>query len=657
MTARPRLVLAGGIAVALLMFGAVVAWRPLVPGYPAIAAALDRILLWQSLLPRSAVAVLAGAALGLAGALLQRVLRNPIADSSTLGIAAGAQLALTVATAFAPALIALSREGVALAGGLAAVAIVLSLSWRRGLEPVTVILSGMMLSLVASAVSVTVILAQGDYVMSLFIWGAGSLSQQGWGAAVTIAIRLALGGIATALLLRPLALLGLDDAGAKSLGLAVHWYRLMALVVAVWLAASVTAEVGIIAFVGLAAPAFARYCGARRPAAVLALAPLVGALILSLTDSAIQLVSGGFGDIAPTGAATALLGGPLLLWLLRGVHGGNRPQVARAAAPARRIARPWLAVAGLALLAALLFLGGLVAGRGVGGGWNLATGMLFADLLPFRAPRLVVAGAAGAMLAAAGTLLQRMTGNPMASPEVMGISAGGGVGLTAVLFLAGFPDPLTMIAGMAVGALVTLGIVLAIGARSGFGPERLLLSGIALGAFGMAILTTVLAGGGMRGYVLLTWMSGSTNNAGPAEAWIAVGAAVVLIAPLPFLARWLDLLPLGAGVGTALGLSVVRARLVLAIVAALLTAVASLLVGPLSLIGLIAPHLARLLGFVRGRHQLAAAILIGMAVLIFADWFARVVIFPYQVPLGLFASLIGGPYLIWLLNRGGKRHG
>ncbi|MGL1138604.1 iron chelate uptake ABC transporter family permease subunit, partial [Vibrio parahaemolyticus] len=77
------------------------------PGDAALAMVLDRILLWQSLLPRTAVALVAGAALGLAGALLQRVLRNPIADPSTLGITAGAQLALILATAFAPGLIAL----------------------------------------------------------------------------------------------------------------------------------------------------------------------------------------------------------------------------------------------------------------------------------------------------------------------------------------------------------------------------------------------------------------------------------------------------------------------------------------------------------------------------------------------------------------------
>lgn len=82
-----------------------------------------------------------------------------------------------------------------------------------------------------------------------------------------------------------------------------------------------------------------------------------------------------------------------------------------------------------------------------------------------------------------------------------------------------------------------------------------------------------------------------------------------------------------------------------------MTAVASLLVGPLSLTGLIAPHLARLLGFRTPQHQLVATIMLGAGILVCADWLARIVIYPYQVPVGLFAALIGGPYLLWLLGR------
>src|SRR5688500_4940774 len=108
---------------------------------------LNRILLLNSVLPRAVVALLSGAALGLSGALLQQVLRNPIADPSTLGISAGAQFAMTTATLFAPALMDSARETVALLGGLAVVAILLTVTWKRGLEPITVVLAGMVVSL------------------------------------------------------------------------------------------------------------------------------------------------------------------------------------------------------------------------------------------------------------------------------------------------------------------------------------------------------------------------------------------------------------------------------------------------------------------------------------------------------------------------------
>ncbi|HEV7326772.1 MAG TPA: Fe(3+)-hydroxamate ABC transporter permease FhuB [Bosea sp. (in: a-proteobacteria)] len=643
------------VLAAAALFAVVVITRPSLTAPPEIARTLESILLWHSLLPRSVTALICGAALGLAGLLLQRVLRNPIADASTLGVVSGAQLALTFATAFAPAAIVFSREGVALAGAITAVALVLGLSWRRGLEPLTVVLSGMVVALLAAALSATVILAKGEYMLSLFIWGAGSLSQQSWDAALSLGPRLLLGWLAAALLLRPLALLSLDDGTARSLGLALHATRIAVLGVAIWLAASVTAEVGVIGFVGLAAPALAREIGARTPRQLLVAAPVVGALLLSITDSTVQLLGSGFADFAPTGAATALLGGPLLLWLMHRVPAAPPAQTVDAMALTRRIARPSLWLAALALAIAVIAMLGLVLGRGPQG-WGLATGALFGELLPFRGPRLVAAGAAGALLGAAGCLMQRLTANPLAGPEVLGVSAGGGVGLTLALALLPF-SPFSMLAGITGGSLAVLLVMLALAGRPGIGSQRLLLAGIAMGALCMALVSTALAKGDLRAYVLLTWLSGSTNRAGEIEVWVGLVGCLVLLAPLFLATRWLDLMPLGEATSRSLGLKVERSRLVLAAIAALATAVASLLIGPLSLIGLIAPHLARLAGFARSRDQLVASILIGCGVMILADWLARLVAFPYQVPTGLFAALIGGPYLIWLLNRTGRRHG
>lgn len=617
---------------------------------------LDRVILFYSTLPRAAVAVLAGAVLGLSGLLLQRVLRNPLAEPSTLGISAGAQLAMTAASVYAPFLMERSQGPVAFAGGIAAVLLVLSLTWRRGLEPVSVVLAGMMVALTASSISAALILANGDYLFALFIWGGGSLVQQDWGPAIALSVRLAVGAGAALLLLRPLTILGLDDASARSLGIARHGSRFLLIALAVWMATSVVAEVGVIGFVGLAAPALATLSGARTPRQKLLAAPVIGAILLWLTDGLVQLAAGTGGERVPTGAGTALLGGPVLLWLLPRLRMLEWPNLGAHGAFPRKTGHPRLTI--LLLLLAVLFAAGvaLVLGRGPAG-WSVAGGDMLFDLAAWRAPRIGVAAAAGAMLAAAGVVIQRITGNPLASPEVLGVGAGAGAGLTAVLAVSVTAAPSWQLAGSVLGSVAVLAAMLTIGARAKFGAERLLLAGVAMSALCSAIITATIAMGNAQSYLLLRWLSGSTSQATGTDAWIMAACLVLLTLPLFLAARWLDILPLGEDTARGLGLPVANGRLTLIVLAAILTALAAMFVGPLSFVGLIAPHLARLVGFARARAHLAGAVLVGALLMIVSDWLSRMVAFPYELPVGLFASLLGGPYLVHLLAKGVPRHG
>lgn len=652
-SARPWLFWGGVALLAAVLFAVRISLHLSDPAFAAPPMReIGRVILTHGLLPRAAVALAAGAALGLAGLLLQRVLRNPLAEPSTLGIAAGAQLALAAATIAAPGLMAISREGVALAGGLGAAALILTLTWRRGLEPVSVVLAGMMTALTATAASAALILANGEYMFSLFIWGGGALSQQDWSATTAIATRLLIVAAGAALLLRPLALLGLDDTASRSLGLAVNAMRLTVLALAVWLASTVTAWVGVIGFVGLAAPTLAHLSGARTLGARMIATPLIGAILLWLTDGFIQLTAGADGERIPTGAATALLGGPLLLWLLPRIRMAEWPSLHTAATGGARASQPWRLIAFIALACVGVGAAGLAVGRGPDG-WTIATGTLFADLLAWRAPHIGIAAASGAMLAGAGMLLQRVTSNPLASPEILGVGTGAGVGLTAMIHLVDNPGLGLQFAASASGAVVVLGLMLAIAARSGFGPERLLLGGVAMGALCSAVLTAVIATGSPQALVMLRWISGSVNMATPEQASLAGLAALALLAPLPFISRWLDILPLGPVVAQALGIPVRLSHAALIALAGLLTAAAALFVGPLSFIGLIAPHLARLIGLSRAGPCMAGSILIGAGLMMLSDWLSRMAAFPYQLPLGLFAALLGGPYLVWLL---GRRH-
>ncbi|BCG89746.1 Fe3+-hydroxamate ABC transporter permease FhuB [Mesorhizobium sp. 113-3-9] len=623
---------------------------------PAEGADLDRIILLYSTLPRAVVAVVAGAVLGLSGLLLQHVLRNPLAEPSTLGISAGAQLAMTTASLYAPLLIGWSQGLVAFAGGTAAVLLVLALTWRRGLEPVSVVLAGMMVALTASSVSAALILANGEYLFSLFIWGGGSLVQQDWGPAVALTTRLAAGAVAALMLLRPLTILGLDDASARGLGVARHTSRFLIIALAVWMATTVTAEVGVIGFVGLAAPALAALSGARTLRQKLVAAPLVGAVLLWLTDGLVQFAAGSGGERIPTGAGTALLGGPLLLWLLPRLRIFEWPHLGPSGAAPRKANRPWLVTMLLAVLTLVAVAMALIVGRGPTG-WSFASGDLLADLTAWRAPRIGVAAASGAMLAAAGVVIQRVTGNPLASPEVLGVGTGAGAGLTAVLMVSATAGLGWQLAGSALGSLAALIAMLAIAARAKFGAERLLLAGIAMSALCSAVITATIAMGNAQSYILLRWLSGSTGQATMLDASIALACLLPLTLPLFLAARWLDILPLGPDTARGLGVPVAGGRLMLIIAAALLTALSAMIVGPLSFVGLIAPHLARLVGFSRAQLHLAGAMLLGALLMIVSDWLSRMAAFPYELPAGLFASLLGGPYLVYLLARGVPRQG
>ena len=139
---------------------------------------LDQIRLAFGLMPRGVIALIAGAVLGLSGAILQVVLRNPVADPTTLGISAGAQLALVMATILAPGVLEIGRWPVAMAGAIAATALVMAIGARRAFAPVTMVIAGMLVGMTASAVATAITLARGEYLLSLVIWNGGSLVQQ-----------------------------------------------------------------------------------------------------------------------------------------------------------------------------------------------------------------------------------------------------------------------------------------------------------------------------------------------------------------------------------------------------------------------------------------------------------------------------------------------
>ncbi|MFM5174337.1 Fe(3+)-hydroxamate ABC transporter permease FhuB [Aeromonas caviae] len=600
-----------------------------------------------SWLPRLAICLLAGAALGLAGTLMQQVLRNPLASPTTLGVASGAQLALMMVTLLAPSWLLIGREWIAMAGGSLAMGLVFALAWRRQLNPVVIVFAGLVINLYLAAISMGLLLFFQEELKGLLVWGSGSLAQNSWNGVGYLLPRLLLAAMLAVVLVRPLAVLELDDASARSLGVSLKHLRLAGLGLAVFVTACVVSVVGLIGFIGLAAPAMVRLLGVRKLAQRLLWAPILGALLLAATDLLLQTLSRFWPVLIPTGAMTALLGAPLLLWLIPrlGIKqsaptANSSLQLARHPAPTRLVGLMVLGLAA-AVIASLLF------GQGMGGwGW-----LRWQAQLEWRLPRTLAAGAAGVLLALAGTLLQRVSNNPMASPELLGVSGGTFMGvIAAALLLPALPLPMMLLGGL-VGAFACLLLLVLVNRRNGFQSERILLSGIAITALFEPLQAIALANGDLRVQQLLSWMSGSTYYVTQPVALALVVLALLMLAACLLVSRWLDLMPMGPAVATALGIHLGRAQLTILLLVAVLTASATMVIGPLSFAGLLAPHLARLMGLVRARWHLLGAAGCGALLMVSADWIGQQILFPQEVPVGLVSTLLGGAYFMWCLRR------
>ncbi|HYG63996.1 MAG TPA: iron ABC transporter permease [Thermoanaerobaculia bacterium] len=279
------------------------------PAHPSHA------VVWDIRLPRILAAGLTGAALAVAGALLQTVVRNPLADSGLLGVNAGAGVAALFGLIFLPAAVA-ALPFLAFAGGLAAVALVLAVSWAgsQTASPLRIVLSGVAVQAILFAAIGVLTFVFADRAPAFVSFTVGSLNGTGWRE-----VRMATGPVALGLVLawtvtRPLDLLLLDDDSAGGVGLAVRRARVGASCLAALLAAAAVSVAGLVGFVGLVVPNWIRIATGPAHRTLIPLSALGGAALLVLADLAARTLAAPVE--LPVGAFLAFLGGPYFLVLL-----------------------------------------------------------------------------------------------------------------------------------------------------------------------------------------------------------------------------------------------------------------------------------------------------------------------------------------------------
>ncbi len=621
-------------------------------------------VLVASRLPRLLAGVLVGAALGVSGLLLQTVSRNILASPDTVAVNAGAYLAVAAVTVFAVHLPILAGGAVAFAGGLLAAGLVLALAAGGG-GPVRLVLAGSALSLAFAAVTTGLLLLHPERTIGLLAWSQGSLAQTNLDAVrqlgPVVAVCLAL-AMAVA---RTLDLLGLGEDAASVLGQHVGRTRLVAVLLAVALAAAAVTVAGPIGFLGLAAPATARLLAGRvrglhRHALLIPTAAVLGIVLVLGADVLLRLAFGSVTGLrVPTGVVTTIVGAGFLVVLAL-----RTPALSHATTPglttARAPRRPALLVAtAAALLLGVMLTALLLGDTTVLGGdvLNWATGKagrLVTFVLDTRAPRVLAAALAGAALAAAGTVVQAVTRNPLAEPGILGVTGGSGVGAVLVITASPFASFAAVtgggLAGAALAALLVFG--LAASGNGGLPSSRLILVGLGISAAASAAVAMLLVATDPYNQAkAMTWLSGSTYGREPAHL-LPVAIAVAVLLPLLFAARReLDMVALDDDTPRLLGVRLGRSRWWLLTAAVALAGTATAAVGVIGFVGLVAPHAARLLAGSRHRVVLPLAALLGALLTCVADTLGRTVIAPGQLPAGLLTAAVGAPYFVWLLWR------
>lgn len=267
-----------------------------------------------------------------------------------------------------------------------------------------------------------------------------------------------------------------------------------------------------------------------------------------------------------------------------------------------------------------------------------------------RLPRALTGAMVGSNLAVAGAILQAVMRNPLADPHIIGISAGAGITGIAVLVL--FPAMTYLMTPVAFfGAMAAAGAIYALAWKNGIKPVRIILAGVAVSAFLSAGISGILVFYSDRVHGALLWMVGgfsaaSWNEAAVVAPYWCAGLLLALIG-----AYYLNVLQLGDDMARALGLNIELARVLLTAVAALLAASSVSVAGLLGFVGLVVPHMVRLLVGTNYSYIIPGSALLGMAVVTLSDTLARVLFAPVELPAGLIMAFIGAPFFLFLLRK------
>ncbi|MBT3336470.1 MAG: iron ABC transporter permease [Anaerolineae bacterium] len=278
-----------------------------------------------------------------------------------------------------------------------------------------------------------------------------------------------------------------------------------------------------------------------------------------------------------------------------------------------------------------------------------------AIILSLRLPHTLLVALTGAALASSGAAYQGLFRNPLADPYLIGVASGAGLGAVLMMTLNGISGQLGLYLipiGAFTGAILTVLLVYNLARVNGMVPlTTLILAGVAVGAFASALTSTLMLGTDLQIHRAITFLLGGSPIAGWQPVLAVLPYMLVGMGLLTFSGHILNVLQFGEEEAQQMGLDIRRAKIFVIIVASLTTAVAVAFSGVIGFVGLIVPHILRILWGADYKRLLPLSMLAGGSLLLFSDMLARILIAPSTLPVGIVTALAGAPFFLWILRR------
>lgn len=287
--------------------------------------------------------------------------------------------------------------------------------------------------------------------------------------------------------------------------------------------------------------------------------------------------------------------------------------------------------------------------------WNGLTsdkeGIEYQIVWNLRLPRVLTGLLVGMCLAVAGAILQGVMRNPLADPGVIGISSG--AGLVAIITMLIFPQFMSLLPiGAFIGAFVAAALVYLLAWDSGISPLRLILAGVAINTLLGAITSAIMILYSDKVQAVLPWLMGGLSERSWPHFWTILPYAVIGLILSLFAARTANILRLGDDAAKLLGHNVEKSRFLLILLSTFLAGAAVSVAGLLGFVGLVVPHIIRMIIGDDYRYLIPLSALFGGMLVVFADTVARSWFDPIELPVGILLAAVGGPFFLYLLKRG-----